>query len=149
MLSFFLYVQLFLFIQRDDSNSLSALEIPSRNRLDHFQNCCCAAALALGTSGDRRVAEQLALPPTRLWSEGVWGHWKHTRTQESRLSHAARAACRRTARRTRMTRALPLDTATASASVTSMISTTRSISRHTSFELVLRFQNYAVLVEFY
>lgn len=46
MLSFFLYVQLFLFIQRDDSNSLSALEIPSRNRLDHFQNCC-AAALAL------------------------------------------------------------------------------------------------------
>lgn len=49
MLSFFLYVQLFLFIQRDDSNSLSALEIPSRYRLDHFQNCCCAAALALET----------------------------------------------------------------------------------------------------
>lgn len=46
MLSFFLYVKLFLFIQRDDSNSLSALEIPSRYRLDHFQNCCCAAALA-------------------------------------------------------------------------------------------------------
>lgn len=66
MLSYFLYVQLFLFIQRDDSNSLSALEIPSRNRLDHFQNCCCDAALALGTSGDRRVAEQLALPPKTL-----------------------------------------------------------------------------------
>lgn len=84
MLSFFLYVQLFLFIQRDDSNSLSALEIPSRNRLDHFQNCCCAAALVLETSG---AGESQNSPHCcQGLSEG--GATGSTRGHESRLSHA-------------------------------------------------------------
>lgn len=95
MLSFFLYVQLFLFIQRDDSNSLSALEIPSRYRLDHFQNCCCAAALALETRA-RRVAEQLALPPTRLLVGGSVGPLEaHEDTRAASATPLAQLAAHR------------------------------------------------------
>lgn len=148
MLSFFLYVQLFLFIQRDDSNSLSALEIPSRNRLDHFQNCCCAAAFALERAAPASRKTVSIATDEALVGGSVGPLEAHEDTRTASATPLAQLAAALPPRR-RACHALCLQTQPPPRVSHEHAQTTRPMSRHISFGLVLRFQNYAVLVEFY